>query len=147
MRATSTSNRKPPVTRIDAPAPELSAEVVWLGCGYVSRGARKRTLVTGDVLAEHRGIQTLILSDQGVLTLFPDGSAHLQAAHVVNATHKNGVSTIVLPGYDYVRFDCYGIICVVRGDKIAAVRQPLVPPRRNRRPQAWLPGPQKDTLI
>ena len=136
-----TSQRQPTMTAIPALATRGSDELHWLGSDYLPRGARTRTLATGDVLADHRGIQRVILANHGFLTLFPNGSAHLQSSDCVDAVYKDGVSTITFAGLDYVRFDCYGIICVVRGDRIAALRHPLVPPRRNRRTPAWLPGP------
>ncbi|HEY9870571.1 MAG TPA: hypothetical protein V6D08_15505 [Candidatus Obscuribacterales bacterium] len=98
------------------------------GRACLPRTARVQSLPTGDMLAEYAGSQTLFMPDQGTLVIAGDGNAHLRSGRIIHAWHKDGVATIVFPGYDYVRLDRHGVICIVRGQKIAMLRQPLVPP-------------------
>jgi hypothetical protein len=127
MAAVYTADKEMGIGLVEEGSLEAANEPAF-GRACLPRTARVQSLPTGDMLAEYGGSQTLFMPDQGTLVIARDGNAHLRSGRIIHAWHRDGVSTIVFPGYDYVRMDCYGVICIVRGQKIAMLRQPLVPP-------------------
>lgn len=102
----------------------------WLETRCLPRGARVQSLSTGDLLIDRAGSQALIMPGGDALIIPADGPAQVITAQAIVATYKDGVSVVTFPNSDYVSFDCHGIVCVARGDKIVLVRHPLEPPVR-----------------
>jgi hypothetical protein len=103
----------------------------WLETRCIPRGARVQSLPTGDLLIDRAGSQGLIMPGGDALIVPADGPAQVMTSQAIVATYKDGVSVVTFPNSDYVSFDCHGIVCVARGDRIVLVRRPLEPPARS----------------